>query len=110
MMDAQTEPPRFACNLLALTPEQRQRHASVTQRLGHEIVAVAEVPDGYTFQFAPQAETLQLLAEFVMQERLCCPFFTFTLRVEAENGPLWLHLTGPAGIKPFIRAELDWGT
>jgi hypothetical protein len=106
--DEETIQPTFACNLLALTPAKRQRHAAVTRQLGQMVHAIAELPDGYGFQLAPKSETLQLLAEFVASERLCCPFFTFSIRVEANDGPLWLHLTGPEGIKPFIQAELDW--
>lgn len=100
--------PVFACNLLALTPEQRKAHADVTARLGREVMQVKELPDGYAFGFDPRAETIQLLARFVANERLCCPFFTFTIRVEPDNRPVWLYLTGPEGIKPFIQAEITW--
>jgi len=42
----------------------------------------------------------------VSRERLCCPFLGFTLEVGPDRGPLRLHLTGPDGVAPFIRAEL----
>jgi hypothetical protein len=47
------------------------------------------------------------VAEFVGRERLCCPFLTFMLDVAQDQGPLMLRLTGAAGVKDFIRAELD---
>lgn len=100
--------PVFACNLLALTPEERRAHAEVTARLGQEVIQVRELPDGYAFGLRPEAETIRQLAQFVTNERLCCPFFTFTIRVEPGGGPVWLHLTGPEGIKPFIQAEFTW--
>jgi hypothetical protein len=106
--NANREQPSFACNLLALTVEERGEHAQVTEQLMGKILASKELPDGYAFQFAPQTDTLHLLTQFVTLERLCCPFFTFTIRVEPENGPLWLGLTGQVGIQAFIRAELNW--
>jgi hypothetical protein len=39
-------------------------------------------------------------------ELLCCPFLRFQLSVSG-NGDDWaLALTGPAGVKPMIEAEL----
>ena len=57
------------------------------------------------------AETLLTAAEWISLERRCCPFFGFTLEMERHGGPLWLRVTGPKGIKQFIRAEfgLDEG-
>ena len=46
------------------------------------------------------------VAEFIANERLCCPFFGFTVEIEPEGGALWLHLTGRDGVKPFIQAEV----
>lgn len=46
------------------------------------------------------------VAEFIANERLCCPFFGFTVEVEPQGGVLWLHLTGRDGVKSFIQAEV----
>ena len=51
-------------------------------------------------------ERLLLLAEFMTLEALCCPFFTLALQAACDGGPLRLRITGPDGVKPFIRAEL----
>jgi hypothetical protein len=40
-------------------------------------------------------------------EKLCCPFLNFTLEVEAENGSVWLGLTGREGVKAFVREEIS---
>jgi predicted ester cyclase len=45
--------------------------------------------------------------EFVAAEKQCCPFFTFELAFEPDDGPLWLRLRGSAEIKAFVRSELD---
>jgi hypothetical protein len=102
------EQPVFACNMLALDRTERAQHTQVLEQLRGAVLARKELPDGYAFQFAPGAQSLALLAEFMAGERLCCPFFAFALRVERNGGPAWLELTGGAGIHDFIRSELDW--
>jgi hypothetical protein len=64
-----------------------------------------ELPDGYEFEFAADKATYQLLTEWIIDERLCCPFFEIELRLSRENGPLWLRLTGRSGTKEFIRED-----
>lgn len=95
----------FACNMLALDKEARKRHLEVMKQLQAATKEVRELPDAYAFRFSSDEATLLLVAEFVARERLCCPFFTFEMVVEPENGPLWLRLSGPAGVKAFIKAE-----
>ncbi len=99
------EPP-FACDLSALTPEVRKRHFN---ELGPALrslkTGVRELADGYEFQFPSDPKTFQLVAEWAIQERSCCPFFDINLRLEREGGPLWLRLTGREGVKEFIRVE-----
>ena len=97
----------FVCDMLALTPEQRPQHLATAKALFQTLKQVQELPDGYAFELGSDTETLVRAAEFVALERRCCPFFGFTLKVEPEGGALWLQLTGRAGVKPFIRAELS---
>jgi hypothetical protein len=65
-----------------------------------------ELSDGYALRFPSDQSTILLVAEFISRERLCCPFFTFELVAEKEDGPLWLRLRGREGVKEFIKAEL----
>jgi len=96
----------FACNRLALTPAERKRHFD---ELGPMLLAlkkrVRELPDGYEFEFPPDSKTFALVAEWSNQERLCCPFFDISMRLEREGGPLWLRLSGRPGTKEFIRVD-----
>ncbi|HEX9160321.1 MAG TPA: hypothetical protein VF980_01340 [Thermoanaerobaculia bacterium] len=96
----------FACNVYALSPEVRKRHFD---ELGPALRAlktgVHELPNGYEFQFPSSSKTFAMLAEWIDQERLCCPFFDIDLRIEREGGPLWMGLTGRPGTKEFIRAD-----
>jgi hypothetical protein len=96
----------FACNMLALDAEGRRRHKIVMEQMRAVIKEVKELSDGYGFRLTPEQSTILLTSEFIARERLCCPFFTFELVAEREDGPLWLHLRGREGVKDFIRAEL----
>ena len=62
--------------------------------------------DGYAFQFTADQSTIFLVSEFIARERLCCPFFTFEMVAEEDDGPLWLSLRGREGAKKFIEAEM----
>jgi hypothetical protein len=103
--NVKTESP-FACNRLALTPEERKRHFDeLSPALRSMKTATRELPDGYEFQFPAGKKPYQMLAEWVAGERVCCPFFDIELRSEREDGPLWLRLTGREGTKQFIQAD-----
>jgi hypothetical protein len=100
----------FVCDRLALSSEVRRRHFD---ELGPALrglrLAVKELPDGYEFEYPSDPKTLAMIAEWVEQERLCCPFFDIAVRLEREGGPAWLSLTGRPGTKDFIRVDgADW--
>jgi hypothetical protein len=96
----------FACDRLALTPEQRKRHfEKLEPELRARMKSVRELPDGFAFEFPSDLTTFQLVSEWVAGEHVCCPFFDIDLRLEREGGPLWLRLTGRDGVKQFIQAE-----
>jgi len=97
----------FACNMQAISAEERPRHLTVTGQMRQAIEEVGELPDGYAFRFAASQPSILLLSEFIARERACCPFFTFELVAERNEGPLWLSLRGREGIKEFILAELE---
>lgn len=91
--------------MTAIPAEQRGAHHALIRRLlTHAVEDISELPDGLAFRFP--ATEYDSVTEFVGRERLCCPFLTFTLEVPADRGPLHLRLTGPEGVKDFIRAEL----
>jgi hypothetical protein len=103
----QTEESPFACDMTALDPEGRNRHAIVTRELKDAIETVRELPDGYALRFTASQPSILMVSEFIARERLCCPFFSFELVTEKEGGPLWLRLRGRDGVKGFIQAELN---
>ena len=92
--------------MTAIPTEQRSAHHALIRRLMTQAVEeIRESPNGLSFRFP--ASEYEALAEFMRRERLCCPFLTFALELAPEQGPLTLRLTGPEGVVPFIRAELD---
>jgi hypothetical protein len=97
----------FACNMKAMSPEERKRQSEVlSPGLRASKLSSKELADGYEFQFPSDAKTFQMVAEWIGNERLCCPFFDFDLRVGDASAPMSLKISGPEGVKQFIRAEL----
>ncbi len=96
----------FICNLNAIDPDKRAQHAIATAELFQSVQVVHELPDGYAFRLPYETGLLRKAVDFIDDERLCCPFFGFTLKIEPEGGALLLFLTGREGVKPFIHAEM----
>ena len=96
----------FACDMTAIAPDQRSAHVATIQKLFHSVRSMRELPDGYAFELPNESDVLATLTQFVDLERLCCPFFGFTIEVEREGGPIIFSLTGREGVKPFIIAEI----
>ena len=103
---AKTAESPFACNRLALTSDQRKRHFDeLSPKLLSLKKSVRELPNGYEFEFPADPKTVQLVAEWAVGERACCPFFDINMRLEREGGSLWLGVTGREGVKQFIQAD-----
>jgi hypothetical protein len=96
----------FACNMTTFTPAERNEHIAVIEQVFGAVEEIQELSDGYAFRLANETTMLLKLADFIAKERLCCPFFGFSLELEPEGGALWLSLTGREGVKPFIQAEI----
>jgi hypothetical protein len=99
--------PVFACSLTALDATQRARHKELTGRLRQAVTGLRELGSGYAFSFAADSATILEVAEWVTLERLCCPFFTFRLEFGSEGKPASLEMTGPEGVKEFMRVEFN---
>ena len=97
----------LACNMNVFTPIQREAHIKTTIELIRAVQGVQEVENGYEFSFPNKTEFISKIAEFIANERLCCPFLNFTLHVPANSETLSLALTGPLGTQEFLQAEFD---
>jgi hypothetical protein len=102
---AGTSETSFACNLKALSGEQRKQHAQLSRNLFSAVTERRELTDGYAFRISLAEVSLVNLAEWVQLERKCCPFFRFRIEVTEQDGRAWLSLEGAPGVKKFIEAE-----
>ena len=98
---------KFYCNIKALSPAERASHKQLTDKLMALRRETVESEKGYEFQYSPKELSLSELAEWVVAEGKCCPFFDFHIDLEREGALLCLRLTGAEGIKAFIRSEFQ---
>jgi hypothetical protein len=99
-----TETP-LVCNMNVFTPAERESHIQATMELIQTLQRFQGVEGGYEFRFPNESELISKIAEFISNERLCCPFLKFTLQVNSNDEPISLSLTGPDGTQEFLRAE-----
>jgi len=106
-MKSETENIPIVCNLNVFTPAERERHIQTTTQLLQSVQNIREVENGYEFIFPNpgSSEILTKMAEFISNERRCCPFLKFTLTIDTDPQPIALILTGPEGTQEFLRAE-----
>lgn len=95
----------FYCNIKALTAGERARHKTLTDKLLATRTEVVETDKGYEFQYSPERISVAEVAEWVMAESKCCPFFDFHIDLEKAGKLVCLRLTGRDGVKSFIRTE-----
>jgi hypothetical protein len=79
----------------------------VTTQLVKTIQSIREVQKGYEFVFPNESQYISGIAEFITNERLCCPFLDFGLNVKSNDPSISLSLTGPVGTQEFLRAEFE---
>ena len=87
-------------------PEQKERGGEVNE-LFKGVQQVKELADGYALCFPGGDTWAHELVQFINFERACCPFFTFALVFEPEQGSIWLHLRGPEGVKGIIEPMIQ---
>lgn len=90
----------FACRLT--DSELRERRSAVLREAGRAVLETRELANGFAYRFPAEDVWLSELARLIGLERQCCPFLTFQLTAEPENGPIWLEVTGPPEAKAFL--------
>jgi len=95
--------PVIACNFGAIDPAQRSQHMASADHIFASVIEIKETAKGYAFQLPLSPPMLYKTAEFINNERLCCSFFTFTLKVDQE---LWLELSGTSEVKAYIHDNI----
>lgn len=95
----------IGCHLVGR--ELAERKGAIARDLFAHAEQVDELSDGFAYRF-PAGEPWPAKAlDFIAAERLCCPFFTFEMVFEPNDGPFWLRRRGSAEVKRFVLAELD---
>lgn len=104
MLSNQKDQPIIACNPKAIASDQRDAHEALAQKIfsSASILEVKELASGYGFRLPLESSMLHKVISFVENERLCCPFFTFTLVIGEQ---FWLELSGTPEVKAYIKAE-----
>jgi hypothetical protein len=98
---------KFFCNIQALAPTERARHKHLTEKLVSSRTDIVEMATGYEFQFNPSVVSIAELADWVVAESKCCPFFDFHIDLEREGTLVCLRLTGDQDVKHFIQSEFQ---
>ena len=103
--DQHAQPPIIACNPSAINPAEREAHGTLSQSIfsPEVVLETRELPNGYAFRLPLETPMLYKAAEFVANERLCCPFFTFSLVIGEQ---FWFELTGTPEVKELIKVDI----
>lgn len=99
----------IVCNMNVFTPAERENHIRTTIQLFQTVQDIQEVENGYEFIFpnSNNPEEFAQFAEFIYNERRCCPFLEFTLKISSKDNLISLLLTGPEGTKEFLQEEFS---
>jgi hypothetical protein len=89
------------------TTAQRESHIQNTTELIQAVQSIQEVENGYEFIFPNETALIAKIGKFISNERLCCSFLEFTLKIVSNSEPVSLALTGPIGTREFLQAEFD---
>ena len=98
---AETVPP-IACNLRALTSQQRTQLERLGAHVISSITTSRELKDGYAFRVDPQKASLMDVAQWLDVWRRCCPFYEFQIDFHAADASIWLSVKGRPGVKEYI--------
>lgn len=96
----------LACNPNAIEASQREQHVNTARQVFAAVLERRELPDGYAFRLSEEHTTLIQVAEYLTNDRCCCPFFHYTLSIEPDARAVWLTITGPEGVKEGILESL----
>lgn len=104
----------LVCNVTALTPPQRARHAALSEKIRQAAAGRTDLPNGFAFSLDFSRLPLDAegepfcvveLAQWVDLESRCCPFLEFGIDVRPEGGGVSLRLTGGPGVKEFLAKD-----
>lgn len=96
----------IACVPSALTSAEHKRSQALREALAMRVTRVDDLSNGYRYHYKDGALALVDLAEWVPMERKCCPFLNFEVSWAAGDDEPELTLSGPQGVKGFLKMEM----
>jgi hypothetical protein len=93
----------ISCDVSAIDPAKRAEQAALAEGIFASVLEVKELANGYGFRLPLEASMIVNLGQWIAYERLCCPFFTFTIVI---GEALWLELSGTPEVKVYIKAVI----
>lgn len=97
---------KLTCKLT--TPELQERKRTVITELKSLLKERKEETNAVRYKFESTDSNIDLVSSFIKTERLCCDFFEFSLQVESNSEFMWLTLSGPDGVREFIKEEIGF--
>lgn len=96
--------PVLACDLGALTGDERARRSTLASRVAAQFREVQEISDGYAACLDSDPAILRDAFDWLLLERRCCPFLRLELSFEPSNGVVWFRFRGGPRVKEFLAA------
>jgi hypothetical protein len=96
----------IACQLDVFSAEERQRYQAVRKQIEAAVTRIVEIDDGYVLHLPDDDAMLAMVAEWIVFERRCCPFFEFNVSVGGSEPSIRVALTGSREVKQFLESEL----
>jgi hypothetical protein len=93
-----------------LSPAGRaERHKLFVTSLRPRIRTVRELPNGYALGFPSDDSIIMDLAAWIRDERKCCSFLDYQLRVERNSPLVWFEASGTPNAKKKLAEMLTNG-
>ena len=92
----------IACNLDALSEQERSRRSELAASVRGGVARINETTFGYRLQLPGDPDFCRDLVDLVVLERRGCPFLEVAIHFEPEGGPVYLDVAGPSGVKEFL--------
>lgn len=94
-----------ACEMKALSREERARQAELLARVRSRVSSNAELSDGFELRFPADPAHFVEAAEWIALERRCCRFAAFEVAWR-DDREFTIRVRGPEGSKDVFAAEM----
>ncbi|MBN4081066.1 hypothetical protein JYT44_01745 [Caldithrix abyssi] len=83
-------------------PELQRRKQELQTEIFRELKNIRELEDGYAFEFENKDGLELSVADYLLAERKCCPFFKINYIMHPYDEGLEFHLTGSPEVKTSL--------